>query len=333
MARATTCHNEHFFPTTTKHIQPFMSCLQSFLQPHIALLDLQNIVMEFARHHFQGQERSTVYVGKVYRYLAMTAVGDTLFVADGDNLINAFEYVSTDEWARIAFWKAGSMVTQLGTYGPHLVSSDYGGEVSVWNPSNGELVRKFTGHTGRVMAFAEVYGLLATCSFDKTVRFWTLSQNHEVDQIVFRSSLPTCMVAWDGKLVVGDSRADIQIFDCEEGVWTCIWTFGLVGRLTSLAVSHRNNLLFVLDGYVFSVPSDKSSLRVPIAQDRIDKCVCTVDNTLVIGYSNKSVPRIALFKNGSRYWKQIFMDSVRGMVAIGGRLAVATSGGLITFVD
>ena len=327
------------FPVTLKSFQPFGPSLQFLLQPHIHLLDLQTIIMEYARHYFQGEKKSTLHVGKVSRYLAMTAVGDTLFIADGDNHINAYECVSTEEWQRTGFWTAGSMVTQLGSYGPHLVSSDYNGEVSVWNPSNGELVRNFTGHTGRVVAFVEVAGRLATCSFDKTVRLWTLSQTQQVDQIVFQSSLPTCMVAWNGQLAVGDSRCDIRIFGCEadgeadgeEDGWTCIWTFGIVGHLTSLAISPHNNLLFVVDGYVYSIPPNKSSIRVPMAHDRLDKCVCSVDDTLVVGYSNKYVARIELFKNQCR--TQICIESVRGMVAVGGRLAVATSGGRVTFVD
>jgi WD40 repeat protein len=244
--------------------------------------------------------------------------------------------MSTEEWQRTGFWYSGSMVTQLGTCGQHLASSDHNGEVSVWNPSNGELVRTFTGHFGRVMAFAEVHGLLATCSYDKTVRLWKLSQNQQVDQIVFQSSLPTCMVAWDGKLVVGDSRTDIRIFDGEEDVWTCIWTFGVSGLLTSLAVSSRNELLFVVGGYVYAIPPNKSSLRVRIAHDRLDKCVCTVGDALVVGYSNKIVSYNVLFKEDAHARKLILTnltDSVRGMVAVGGRLAVATSGGLVTFVD
>ena len=318
-----------------KHLQALKLGLQLLLQPHIPLLDLQLIIMEYARHCFQGEKKSTLRVGKVYRYLAMTAVGDTLFMADGDNHINAYEYVSTEEWQRTGVWRAGSMVTQLGSYGPHLVSSDYNGEVSVWNPSNGELVRKFLGHTGRVMAFVEVAGLLATCSFDKTVRLWT--QNQQVDQIVFRSSLPTCMVAWNGQLVVGDSRTDIRIFngkeDGEQDGWTCIWTFGVSGLLTSLVVSPRHELLFVVDGYVHAIPPDKSSLRVPIAHDRLDKCVCAVGDTLAVGYSNKIVSCIELFNHDAQLWKLIRTDSVRGLVAVGGRLAVATSGGRVTFVD
>jgi hypothetical protein len=222
MARASSCFYKDLFPATSKHFQPFGLILQSYLQPYIPLLDLQHIVTDYARHRFQGEQKSTFYVGKVSRYVAMTVVGDTLFIADGHQHINAYEYMSTEEWQRTGFWYSGSMVTQLGTCGQHLASSDHNGEVSVWNPSNGELVRTFTGHFGRVMAFAEVHGLLATCSYDKTVRLWKLSQNQQVDQIVFQSSLPTCMVAWDGKLVVGDSRTDIRIFDGEEDVWTCI---------------------------------------------------------------------------------------------------------------
>jgi WD40 repeat protein len=240
--------------------------------------------------------------------------------------------MSTEEWQRTGFWIAGSMITQLGAYGQHLLSSDYNGEVSVWNPSNGELVRKLTGHTGRVLAFAEVGALLATCSFDKTVRLWSLSQTEQVDQIAFQS-LPIGMVAWDGKLAVADSRADTQIFACEEGVWACIWTLKVPGQLTSLALSPCNDLLSVVDRFVYSAHSHKGPLRKLIGYDRLDKCVCAVDDTLAVGYSDKSMPRTALYTNDGRCLGIIFTESVRGMVAIGGRLAVATAGGLVTFVD
>jgi WD40 repeat protein len=213
------------------------------------------------------------------------------------------------------------------------VSSDYNGEVSVWNPSTGELVRRFTGHAGRVLAFAEVGGLLATYSFDKTVRLWSLSQTEQVDQIMFQSSLPIGMVAWDGKLAVADSRDDIQIFACEEGVWACIWTLKVPGQLTSLALSPCNDLLSVVDRFVYSAHSHKGSLRKLIGYDRLDKCVCAVDDMLAVGYSDKSMPRIALYTNDGRCLGIVFTESVRGMVAIGGRLAVATAGGFVTFVD
>lgn len=248
------CFYKDLFRVTTKCFQSFRPSLQSHLQPFIPLLDLQHIVMGYARHRFQGQRKSSLWVGKASRYMAMTVIDDTLFIADGSGFINGYEYMCTDVWQRTGFWRTGSTVTQLGTYGKDLASSDYNGEVSVWDPSNGKLVRKFTGHTGRVMAFAEVRGLLATCSYDKTVRFWTLSQTQELDRIVFRSSLPTCMVSWDGKLVVGDSRADLQVFDREDGVWTCILTFGgFAGHLTSLLVSSQNLLLCVVIGCVYSM--------------------------------------------------------------------------------
>ena len=322
------------FPVTPKLFQSFRLSLQSHLQLFIPLLDLQHIVMDYARHRFQGQTKSSFWVGKASRYMAMTVIDDTLFIADGGGFINGYEFMCTDAWQRTGFWRTGSTVTQLGTYGKHLVSSDYKGEGSVWDPSNGKLVRKFTGHTGRVMVFAEVHGMLATCSYDKTVRFWTLSQSSEVDRIVFRSSLPTCMVACDGKLVVGDSRANLQVFDREDGVWTCILTFGgFAGQLTSLVVSSRSLLLCVVNRCVYSMSSAELVLRGKIYTDCVDNYVCVADDLLVIGYHN----RIALHANDGPLIRHLTVpESVRGrggMVAVGGRLAVASTRGFVTFFD
>ena len=310
--------------------QPFWPSLQSHLQPYIPLLDLQKIIMEYVRNRFQGQTNSTLHVGKASRYMAMTTVGDRLFVADGHNHINAYEYMSTEEWQRTGFWLSSSMVTQLGSYGQHLVSSDYNGEVFVWNPSDGSLVHKFIGHTARVMAFAQVNGFLATCSYDKTVRLWTLSQTSEVGQIMFRSSLPTCMVAWDGKLVVGDSRADVQIFDCEEGVWTCSRTFGgFSGQLTSL-VACPYRLLCIVNGRVYSLHPNDTSVRSLIYTAPVENQVCAVDGLILVGYNN----RVALHASDGPLIRHVMVrQSFRGMVAISDRLAVATSDGFLTFFD
>ena len=76
-----------------------------------------------------------------------------------------------------------------------LVSGSSDKTVRVWE--NGSCLFTLAGHTFSVWALAALPdGKLVSGSGDKTVRFWTLSQSSEVDRIVFRSSLPTCMVAW-----------------------------------------------------------------------------------------------------------------------------------------
>jgi hypothetical protein len=142
------------------------------------------------------------------------------------------------------------------------------------------------------------------------------------------------MVAWDGKLVVGDSRADLQVFDREDGVWTCILTFGgFAGHLTSLVVSSQSLLLCVVVGCIYSMSSNETVLRSMTYTDCVDNYVCVVDDLLVIGYHN----RIALHANDGPLIRHITVpESVRGrggMVAVGGRLAVASTRGFVTFFD
>jgi hypothetical protein len=71
-------------------------------------------------------------------------------------------------------------------------------------------------------------------------------------------------------------------------------------------------------------------LRGKIYTDCVDNYVCVADDLVVIGYNN----RIALHACDGPLIRYITApQTVRGMVAIGGRLAVATTGGLVTFFD
>lgn len=92
-------------------------------------------------------------------------------------------------------------------------------EVHVWSVQTGQLLDTLAGHEGPVscLAFSQENGVLASASWDKTIRIWSIfGRSQQVEPIEVYSDVLALTIRPDGKTVaVSTLRGQVTIFDIE----------------------------------------------------------------------------------------------------------------------
>ncbi|EDO18779.1 hypothetical protein Kpol_1028p54 [Vanderwaltozyma polyspora DSM 70294] len=97
-------------------------------------------------------------------------------------------------------------------------------EIHVWSVQTGQLLDSLDGHEGPVscLAFSQENSVLASASWDKTIRIWSIfSRSQQVEPIEVFSDVLALTIRPDGKSVaVSTLKGQITIFDIESGQQT-----------------------------------------------------------------------------------------------------------------
>lgn len=92
-------------------------------------------------------------------------------------------------------------------------------EIFVWNVQTGQLLDTLSGHTGPIshLQFSKENGILASASWDKTIRIWSIfSRSQDVEPIEVFSDVTSLTIKFDGKHVACSTiQGQILIFDIE----------------------------------------------------------------------------------------------------------------------
>ncbi|XBW38103.1 hypothetical protein QEN19_003697 [Hanseniaspora menglaensis] len=93
-------------------------------------------------------------------------------------------------------------------------------EIFVWNVQTGQLLDTLSGHTGPIshLQFSKENGVLASASWDKTIRIWNIfSRSQDVEPIEVFSDVTSLTIRYDGKNVACSTiQGQILIFDIED---------------------------------------------------------------------------------------------------------------------
>lgn len=92
-------------------------------------------------------------------------------------------------------------------------------EIFVWNVQTGQLLDTLSGHTGPIshLQFSKENGILASASWDKTIRIWSIfSRSQDVEPIEVFADVTSLTIRYDGKHVACSTiQGQILIFDVE----------------------------------------------------------------------------------------------------------------------
>ncbi|KAG0671696.1 U3 snoRNP protein [Maudiozyma exigua] len=94
-------------------------------------------------------------------------------------------------------------------------------DIHVWSVQTGQLLDTLSGHEGPISAlsFSQENGVLASASWDKTIRIWSIfGRSQQVEPIEVYSDVLALAVRPDGSQVaVSTLKGQITIFDIQEG--------------------------------------------------------------------------------------------------------------------
>jgi WD40 repeat protein len=103
--------------------------------------------------------------------------------------------------------------------GKWLAGGGLDGNIRLWEPNTGNLVRILTGHTSRVtgLAFHPAGQILASCSSDRTIRLWNLSNGQVVRVLEGHQSWVQAAVFVDQgtRLVSASTDGTLRVWDLQ----------------------------------------------------------------------------------------------------------------------
>ena len=172
-------------------------------------------------------------------------------------------------------------------------------DIQIWNLTNGQLVRKLKGHTAQVNRIVVItFGLLASASFDNTIRIWRTDENSEngglIKTILFENVPILRIVALKNGHVAystGYHSNYIRILNTRnEG--TVVRTLSSDDAQASSLVSLNNYLLAVsFDTYVKVFDTQNGSILITSKKlmNQIFSMILLPDGTLAIGGDNNII--------------------------------------------
>ena len=94
-------------------------------------------------------------------------------------------------------------------------------DIHVWSVQTGQLLDTLSGHEGPIsaLAFSQENGVLASASWDKTIRIWSIfGRSQQVEPIEVYSDVLALAIRPDGaNVAVSTLKGQITIFDIQEG--------------------------------------------------------------------------------------------------------------------
>lgn len=148
--------------------------------------------------------------------------GQVVFTASLDGTVRAFDliryrnfrtFTSTKrvQFCSLAVDPSGEVVT---------AGSEDDFSIHVWSVQTGQLVETLSGHEGPVscLAFAADSGVLASASWDRTIRIWSVfARSQQVEPIAIQSDVLAISLTRDGaKVAVSTLDGHISFWDVEQ---------------------------------------------------------------------------------------------------------------------
>lgn len=169
---------------------------------------------------------------------------DTVTIFDADSGGTAAQFGGeAEQVAGCAFFRNEVRFSPDGSL---LAANSHDFTVSLYDPSNGEMLHTFAGHSSTVtdLAFSPDGALLATSSDDSTLRVWSVADRQMVNEYETPAGGYWSLVfSADGhSLVVADLSGIVSVLDLDRG--SVVRTFaGRKDRLAELAISPDGSLV------------------------------------------------------------------------------------------
>lgn len=119
----------------------------------------------------------------------------------------------------VAFSPDGKTLAS-GGYNKYKTPEGQATTIYLWNPNTGELIGKLTGHSKRVdsLAFSRDGHVLASHSYDRTIKLWNLEAKQPIYTITTESDgCKTIAITPDGKNLISTGEDSIKIWNLAIG--------------------------------------------------------------------------------------------------------------------
>lgn len=182
-------------------------------------------VFDLATHHETNLGDTSAELFESYGSMAISADSKTVAVLTSDGSIHIFDVDSAAETQTLAledFSEYGGVLAFCTEDSSLLAVSNYDtSDIQIWNLETGELVSTLTGHltdedgtlTVNSLAFSPDSTLLASASYDNTVRLWDVFTGDELVSLDSPNGPAVVVFSPDGThLAASDASGGIQLW-------------------------------------------------------------------------------------------------------------------------